>query len=289
VGVSGQVLVFQLLNGVGIGMLYFLLSVGLTMIFGLMRFVNFAHGALYLVAAYAAYVVSQATGSMLWALLFGPLAAALLAVVAERLLLRHTYAMPHEAQILITFAVALIVQEGVILVFDPLAKNVPVPDFLSGIVFLGPFVYPAYRLAIVAVSALVAVLLWVALERTRFGAILRAGSESTEMVSLLGIDVHRVFLAAFALGGALAGLAGALAAPLRGVEPFMGLEALGIAFVVVVVGGIGSFTGALLGGLLIGVVQSVMSSLWPEGARLMIYGAMALVLLVRPAGLMGRA
>ena len=286
---SGQVLVFQLLNGVGIGMIYFLLSVGLTMIFGLMRFVNFAHGALYLVAAYAAYVVSQATGSMLWALLFGPLAAALLAVVAERLLLRHTYAMPHEAQILITFAVALIVQEGVILVFDPLAKNVPVPGFLSGIVFLGPFVYPAYRLAIVAVSALVALLLWIALERTRFGAILRAGSESTEMVSLLGIDVHRVFLGAFALGGTLAGLAGALAAPLRGVEPFMGLEALGIAFVVVVVGGIGSFTGALLGGILIGVVQSVMSSLWPEGARLMIYGAMALVLLVRPAGLMGRA
>lgn len=286
---SGQVLVFQLLNGIGIGMIYFLLSVGLTMIFGLMRFVNFAHGALYLVAAYAAYVVSQATGSMLWALLFGPLAAALLAVVAERLLLRHTYSMPHEAQILITFAVALIVQEGMILVFDPLAKNVPVPDFLSGIVFLGPFVYPAYRLAVVAVSALVALLLWVALERTRFGAILRAGSESTEMVSLLGIDVHRVFLGAFALGGALAGLAGALAAPLRGVEPFMGLEALGIAFVVVVVGGIGSFTGALLGGILIGVVQSVMSSLWPEGARLMIYGAMALVLLVRPAGLMGRA
>ena len=286
---SGQVLVFQLLNGIGIGMIYFLLSVGLSMIFGLMRFVNFAHGALYLVAAYTAYVVSMLTGSMLWALLFGPLVAAVLAVVAERLLLRHTYAMAHEAQILITFAVALIVQESVILLFDPLAKNVPVPDFLGGIVFLGPFVYPAYRLAVVAVSALVALLLWIALERTRFGAILRAGSESAEMVSLLGINVQRVFLAAFALGGALAGLAGALAAPLRGVEPFMGLEALGIAFVVVVVGGIGSFTGALLGGLLIGVVQSVMSSLWPEGARLMIYGAMALVLLVRPTGLMGLA
>jgi branched-chain amino acid transport system permease protein len=287
--VSGQLLVFQVLNGIGIGMIYFLLSVGLTMIFGLMRFVNFAHGALYLVAAYAAYVVSQLTGTMLWALIAGPLVAAALAVVAERLLLRHTYAMPHEAQILITFAVALIVQESVILIFDPLAKNVPVPAFLSGIVFIGPFVYPAYRLAVVAVAAAVALLLWLVLERTRFGAILRAGSESSEMVSLLGIDVHRVFLAAFALGGALAGLAGALAAPLRGVEPFMGLEALGIAFVVVVVGGIGSFSGALLGGLLIGVVQSVMSSLWPEGARLMIYGAMALVLLTRPAGLMGRA
>lgn len=286
---SGQVLVFQLLNGIGIGMIYFLLSVGLTMIFGLMRFVNFAHGALYLVAAYAAYVVAQVTGTMLWALLFGPLAAAVVAVVAERLLLRHTYSMQHDAQILITFAVAMIIQEGVILIFDPLAKNVPVPGFLSGIVFLGPFVYPAYRLAVVVVAAIVALLLWLALERTRFGAILRAGSESTEMVALLGIDVHRIFLGAFALGGALAGLAGALAAPLRGVEPFMGLEALGVAFVVVVAGGIGSFTGALVGGLLIGVVQSVMSSLWPDGAWLMIYGTMALVLIVRPAGLMGRA
>jgi branched-chain amino acid transport system permease protein len=251
--------------------------------------VNFAHGALYLAAAYVAYAVSLLTGSMLWAILLGPLAAGLLAVAAERLLLRHTYSMPHEAQILITFAVALVFQEVVIMIFGPQAKNVPVPDFLSGIVFLGPFVYPAYRLAIVGVSALVALLLWVALERTRFGSILRAGAESTEMVSLLGIDIHRIFMAAFGLGGALAGLAGALAAPLRGVEPFMGLEALAIAFVVVVVGGIGSFAGALLGGLLIGVVQSVMSSLWPEGARLMIYGAMALVLLTRPAGLMGRA
>jgi branched-chain amino acid transport system permease protein len=196
--------------------------------------------------------------------------------------------MPHEAQILITFGVALVVQEAVILVFDPMAKNVPVPDFLAGIVFLGPFIYPAYRLAVVGVAAVVALLLWLALERTRFGAILRAGSESAEMTSLLGIDVNRVFLGAFALGGGLAGLAGALAAPLRGVEPFMSEEALGIAFVVVVVGGIGSFTGALLGGLLIGVVQSVMSSVWPEGARLMIYGAMALVLLARPSGLMGR-
>jgi branched-chain amino acid transport system permease protein len=287
--VQGQIILFQVLNGIGIGMIYFLLSVGLTMIFGLMRFVNFAHGTLYLVAAYTAYSVSLLTGSIWWALILGPLMAAAVALVSERLILRHTYSMPHESQILVTFALALIIQELVILIFDPLAKNVPVPSLLSGIVFIGPFVYPAYRLAVVIAAAVIAVLLWVGLERTRFGAILRAGSESTEMVSLLGIDVHRVFMIAFAIGGALAGLAGTLAAPLRGVEPFMGLEALGIAFVVVVVGGIGSFTGALLGGLLIGIVQSMMSSLWPEGARLMIYGAMALVLLARPAGLMGRA
>jgi branched-chain amino acid transport system permease protein len=285
---STQLLLFQVLNGVGIGMIYFLLSVGLTLIFGLMRFVNFAHGAFYLAAAYIAYAVVLWTGSFWWALLLGPVLVAILALVIERLLLRHTYALPHEAQILITFAVALLIQEAVILLFSPLGHNVPVPSALSGIVFLGPYVYPAYRLAVVGVAALVAVVLWIAIERTKMGSILRAGSESAEMVGLLGINVDRVFMATFALGAALAGLAGVLVAPLRGVEPFMSAEALGIAFVVVVVGGLGTLSGALVGGILIGLVQSIMSTLWPEGAQLMIYAAMALVIMIRPTGLMGR-
>lgn len=285
---SMQLLVFQVLNGLGIGMIYFLLSVGLTLIFGLMRFVNFAHGAFYLVAAYMAFAITRATGSIWIALVAGPLAVALLAVVVERVLLRHTYRMPHEVQILITFAVALLIQETVIVIFGPLGQNVPVPPALSGIVFLGPYVYPAYRLAVVAVAAVVALGLWFVVERTKLGAVLRAGSESAEMVGLLGINVDRVFMTTFALGGALAGLAGVLAAPLRGVEPFMSVEALGIAFVVIVVGGLGTLSGALVGGLLIGLVQSIMSTLWPQGAQLMIYAAMALVILARPSGLLGR-
>jgi branched-chain amino acid transport system permease protein len=285
---SAQLLLFQVLNGVGIGMIYFLLSVGLTLIFGLMRFVNFAHGAFYLAAAYIAYAVVLWTGSFWWALLLGPVLVAILALAIERLLLRHTYALPHEAQILITFAVALIIQEVVILLFTPLGHNVPVPSALSGILFLGPYVYPAYRLAVIGVAALVAVVLWIAIERTKMGSILRAGSESAEMVGLLGINVVRVFMSTFALGAALAGLAGVLVAPLRGVEPFMSAEALGIAFVVVVVGGLGTLSGALVGGILIGLVQSIMSTLWPEGAQLMIYAAMALVIMIRPTGLMGR-
>jgi branched-chain amino acid transport system permease protein len=285
---SAQLLLFQVLNGVGIGMIYFLLSVGLTLIFGLMRFVNFAHGAFYLAAAYIAYAVVLWTGSFWWALLLGPVLVAILALAIERLLLRHTYALPHEAQILITFAVALIIQEVVILLFTPLGHNVPVPSALSGILFLGPYVYPAYRLAVIGVAALVAVVLWIAIERTKMGSILRAGSESAEMVGLLGINVDRVFMSTFALGAALAGLAGVLVAPLRGVEPFMSAEALGIAFVVVVVGGLGTLSGALVGGILIGLVQSIMSTLWPEGAQLMIYAAMALVIMIRPTGLMGR-
>jgi branched-chain amino acid transport system permease protein len=285
---STQLLLFQVLNGVGIGMIYFLLSVGLTLIFGLMRFVNFAHGAFYLAAAYIAYAVVLWTGSFWWALLLGPVLVAILALAIERLLLRHTYALPHEAQILITFAVALFIQEVVILLFTPLGHNVPVPAALSGVLFLGPYVYPAYRLAVVGAAVLVAIVLWIAIERTKMGSILRAGSESAEMVSLLGINVDRVFMATFALGAALAGLAGVLVAPLRGVEPFMSAEALGIAFVVVVVGGLGTLSGALVGGILIGLVQSIMSTLWPEGAQLMIYAAMALVILVRPTGLLGR-
>jgi branched-chain amino acid transport system permease protein len=286
---SAQLLLFQVLNGLGIGMIYFLLSVGLTLIFGLMRFVNFAHGAFYLVAAYLTYAITQATGNFWWALLAAPLIVGLLALVVERVLLRHTYAMTHEAQILITFAVALFMQEAVIFLFGPQAQNVPTPAALSGIVFLGPYVYPAYRLAVVACVALIAIVLWFVVERTKLGAALRAGSENTEMVGLLGINVDRVFMVTFALGGALAGLAGVLAAPMRGVEPFMSVEALGIAFVVVVVGGLGTLSGALLGGLLIGFVQSIMSTLWPQGAQLMIYAAMALVILTRPAGLMGRS
>lgn len=283
-----QLLLFQILNGVGIGMIYFLLSVGLTLVFGLMRFVNFAHGAFYLIAAYLAYAIVAATGSLCIAMIAAPLAVTVIAIIVERLFLRHTYRMPHEAQILITFAIALLAQELIIIAFGPLGHNVPTPPALSGVVFLGPYVYPAYRLFVVAVTAGVAVALWFVVERTRLGAILRAGSESAEMVGLLGVNVSRVFMATFALGGALAALAGVLAAPIRGVEPFMSSEALGIAFVVVVVGGLGTLSGALVGGLLIGVVQSVMSTLWPGGAQLMIYAAMALVILTRPTGLFGR-
>lgn len=284
-----QILAFGALNGVGIGMIYFILSVGLTMIFGLMRFVNFAHGALYMVAAYAAFTIAQWTGSVLPALLVSPLLAAVFALVSERLLLRRTYNLPHESQILITFALAILAQESVIMIFGTSGQNVPVPESLSGIVFLGGFVYPTYRLFVVAVAVAIAAAMWIVIERTRFGAIVRAAAENSEMIGLLGIDSRKVFMAAFAFGGALAGLAGALAAPLRGVEPLMGREALAVAFVVVILGGLGSFSGALLAALLIGITQSVMSMIWPAGAQLMIYGVMTMILAFRPAGLMGRS
>jgi branched-chain amino acid transport system permease protein len=285
---SPQLFVYGALNGVGIGMIYFILSVGLTMIFGLMRFVNFAHGAFYMVSAYAAFVTAQWTGSVLPALVISPLLAAAFALASERVLLRRTYNLPHESQILITFALAILAQESITMIFGTLGKNVPVPPSLAGVLILGGFVYPTYRLFVVGVAIVIAISMWAIIERTRVGAVVRAAAENAEMMGLLGFDSRKVFMAAFAFGGALAGLAGALAAPLRGVEPLMGREALAIAFVVVILGGLGSFTGALLAALVIGITQSTMSMIWPGGAYLMIYGVMTIILALRPAGLMGR-
>jgi branched-chain amino acid transport system permease protein len=283
-----NIYLLQVVNGIGIGMLYFLLAVGLSIIFGLLRFVNFAHGAFYLLGAYFCFQLAHWGVSFWLALLVAPLAVGALGWVAEKLVLRHVYESAHEYHIVVTVGLALVVQELVILQWGAIGDTVAVPESLQGVVMWSSFVYPKYRLFVIGFTAVLAVLLWYILEGTRLGSAVRAGSESTEMVSLLGVNVFRIFSLTFGLGAATAALAGVLAAPIRGVEPFMGIEALGIAFVIVVVGGMGSFSGALLGGLLIGVVQSVMSTLWPQGASLMVYVAMAAVLLLRPHGLLGR-
>ncbi len=283
-----SIYLLQTINGIGIGMLYFLLAVGLSIVFGLLRFVNFAHGAFYLLGAYFCYQMTRWGMSFWLSLIVVPLAVGALGWLVEKLMLRHVYAKAHEFHIIVTVGLALVVQELVIVQWGPLGDSVAVPDLLQGVVMWGSFVYPKYRLFVIGFTAVLAVLLWWLLEGTRLGSAVRAGSESTEMVSLLGVNVLRIFSLVFALGAATAALAGVLAAPIRGAEPFMGVEALGVAFVIVVVGGLGRFGGALVGGLLIGIVQSVMSTLWPEGARLMIYVAMAAVLLLRPHGLLGR-
>lgn len=283
-----NVYLFQLLNGVGIGMIYFLIAVGLSIIFGLLHFVNFAHGAFYLLGSYLAYQTLIWTENFWVCLVAAPLIVAALGWLTEKLLIHRVYGLHFTFHILSTFGLALIIREVVILIWGPTGQSIPAPDLLSGVVFLGDFAYPIYRLFVIGFAAVMAVGLWYLLDRTRFGAVIRAGSESTEMVSLLGIDIYRAFAVTFALGAGFAALAGVLIAPIRGAEPFMGTEALGIAFVVVVLGGMGTFIGALVGGLLVGIVQSMMSSLWPEAAQLMIYTIMAAVILARPYGLFGR-
>lgn len=284
-----NIYVLQVVNGIGLGMLYFLIAVGLSIIFGLLRFVNFAHGAFFMVGAYLAYSVVHWLDWSFWASLFVvPIVAFALAVFLERTLLRHAYGLGHTAQILLTFGLAMILQEVAIVIWGTDAHHMPTPDALSGVFQWGNFIYPQYRMFATGFTIALAAVLWWLLEGTRIGAMVRAGSEHSEMMSLLGCDIHKVFTLVFGLGAALAALAGMLAAPIRGVEPFMGLESLSIAFVVVVIGGMGSFPGALVGGLLIGILQSVLSTAWPEMARPIIYVCMAGVLLVRPYGLFGR-
>ncbi|MBN2752697.1 MAG: branched-chain amino acid ABC transporter permease [Rhodospirillaceae bacterium] len=280
---------FLTLNGLGLGMIYFLISVGLTIIFGLLNFVNFAHGAFFMLGSYLCYALLALTGQFWVALIFGPLIVGVLAWGAEKVLIRRAYHLPHTFHILITVGIALILQETSILIWGPVGKSIPMPEALQGVVIMGKFAYPKYRLFLILFSAVIGFILWLLMERTRFGALVRAGSESTEMVSLLGVDIFKLFSLTFALGVGLAGMAGVLFGPIRGADPFMGPEVLGVAFVVVVIGGMGSFTGALVGGLMIGLVQSLMTAIWPEGASLMIYGAMAAVILLRPYGLFGRA
>ncbi len=279
----------QILNGIGLGMLYFLLAVGLSVIFGLLQFVNFAHGAFYMLGAYLAYEMVGRGVSFWLALPLACLCVGALAALTEAILLRRIYAQAHTFHILATVGLALAVQEIVIIVWGPIGGNLPAPDGLSGVVILGDFIYPEYRLFVIGLTAVLAGALWWLLEGTRLGAIVRAGSESPEDMALLGYDTRRINTAVFGLGAGLAGLAGALAAPIRGVDPFMSVEALSVAFVVVVIGGMGSYAGALAAGLAVGIAQSLMATLWPEGARLVIYLGMAGIIVMMPRGLFGRA
>lgn len=280
---------FPLLNGLGIGMIYFLMAVGLSILFGLLNFVNFAHGAFFLAGAYLCFQAGALFGNFYIALVLAPLGVAALGWALNRFLLNKVISMSHSAHILITFGIMLMIHEAVISLWGPLPKSVPTPEGLQGVLSVGTLVYPKYRLFVIALASVIGLVLYLLITKTKFGALLRASSQDAEVVSLLGVNVGRLYSFAFALGGLLAGLAGALAAPLRGVDPAMGNEALAIAFAVVIVGGLGSYGGALIGGLFIGLVQSYMSMLWPEGARLMIYAAVAALLIVRPNGLFGRA
>lgn len=285
---SVEAVIAQLLNGIGNGMIYFLIAVGLTVIFGIMEFVNFAHGAFYLMGAYGVYALVQASGSFWVAIVVGPFIVAAIGLLLERLVLQRLYGADHTFHIILTFGVAMIVTDLVIIFWSALPRNVPVPDLLRGQTNLLVIQYPNYRIFVILLTGALALLIWFALERTRFGAIIRAGTESIDTVSSLGINIRLVFALAFAVGVGLAALAGGLAAPMQGTDPFVGDSVLGLAFVVVVVGGMGSFLGALIGALLVGVVQSLTVMVWPLGGSVIIYLLMIIVLLARPAGLFGR-
>ncbi len=285
---DGQLVLSQLINGLGNGLIYFLIAVGFTVVFGLMNFVNFAHGAFFLLGAYFAFELLQRGVSFWWAVVIAPVVVAAVAAVIERVLLRRLYRMSHTYQIVATFALAIGVQELVTLYWGPNQFTLSAPEALRGTVDIGFTVYPLYRVFVVALALALAVGLWVLLERTRFGAMLRAGSEDTDMVASLGIDIFKLFSATFAAAAALAALAGVLSGPMRGLGPTAGSEILALAVVVVVVGGIGSYVGAFVAATAIAEVQSLAIIIMPVAGDVVIYVLMAAVLLAKSDAVLGR-
>ena len=279
----------QSLNGVQYGLLLFLISSGLTLIFGVLGVINLAHGSLYMIGAYAAFVVARATGSLWIALPAALLGGVVLGGLLERLLFRYFYKREHLDQVLLTFALILLAEEGRSLLVGNDFYSVPIPASLDfSIPIVAGFSYAAYRFVVIGVCLALAAALFIWIERTKMGAIIRAAAEKPEMIDALGIDPRRVHLTVFAVGTALALMAGALNAPLSSVYPNMGDNLLIISFVVVVIGGLGSITGAFWSALLIGMIDTMGKAYAPKFAGLAVYVLMAVVLLWRPTGLFGQ-
>lgn len=292
----------QLLNGVQFGLMLFLMSAGLTLVFGVMGLINLAHGSLYMIGAFLCAAVAGATGNFWLGLIAGIAAAAAAGALIEIVVIRRLYDRDHLDQVLATFALILILSEGVRMVFGPFPLYLNVPDMFRGTVNLGIVDYSVYRLALIGFGIAVALGLWALIAKTRLGIRIRAGESDREMIAALGVNIRALYTVVFALGAALAGLAGALVGAIQSVQVGMGEPVLILAFVVIVIGGIGSIKGAMVGALLVGVIDTMGRFLLPRffalfldtsqamgvGAALasmLIYLLMALILIFRPKGL----
>lgn len=300
---SLTLLFIQILNGLQLGVILFLIAAGLTLVFGVMGFINLAHGVQYMLGAYLAVFLYGLTGSFVAALILALPLALLLGLLLEFLVFRHLYDRDHLSQVLATFGVILFLNELMKILFGPATLSVPPPEFLDfSFKLVDGLLYPAYKLALIAAGLLVALGLWLVITRTRVGMLIRAGATTPDMVSALGVDVRRLFLCVFGFGAMLAGFAGVMAAPIFAVEPGMGDNLLIVAFVVIIIGGAGSIRGAFVAALLVGLVDTVGRMLVTDGLRLimnpsaanqigpalasmLIYVLMALVLFWRPQGL----
>jgi len=279
--------VSQLFNGLALGALLALISSGLTIIYGTLGLLNLAHGAMFMLGGYAGYVAYEHTGSFVLAVAAGAGFLLLVGVVMERVIIRHFYRRPAEDQLLVTFGLSICFVEIVRYFFSSLSKTVAPPEIFAGITNLGFMFYPTYRLGVVGIVALALIALYLLLYRTRLGLIVRAGIEDSVMVDSLGINVDRVFMLVFGIGAMAAGFAGIVNAPVVSLVPDMGEAILVQTFVVVVIGGVGSFAGAVLGGLIAGEIISITSMFNPGYAYVMLFAAMTLVLVLRPRGLLG--
>ena len=282
-------LLAQVFTGLVLGMIYVLLAIGLSLIFGLMTVVNFAHGALFMLGAYFGVFLLTYTKSFWVALIVAPLMVGALGLLMERFLIRRLYGRSPDDPLLLTFGLSLILIEGVKVFWGKIGLTLDPPRALAGAVNLGFMSFPAYRIFLIGVTVAVLIGLYFFLGRTNIGLIIRAGSRDPLMVRALGIDLGRIWLVVFGIGTALAGLAGILAGPMRGAYAEMGVTMVIESFVVIVVGGMGSLLGAVVAGLLIGQVVGLTTLFLPKAAEIMVFLVMAVVLLVRPSGLFGEA
>ena len=284
---SMPLLISQAFNGLALGSLLALVASGLTIILGTLGVLNFAHGALFMVGAYTVFVVLQSTNSFVLAIAAGTVFMLVVGVLIERVIIRLFYQRPPEDQILVTFGIGIVLVEGLRAIFGGNSQRVPVPSWGEGVTQLGFLIYPTYRLQLIGIIALTLVALWLVLYRTSIGLVVRAGIENASMVGILGINVRRAFLLVFAIGVAAAGFAGMIYAPILSVTPDSGDPFLVQAFVVIVIGGLGSFPGAVVGGLIAGEILSITSAFNSAYSEVMLYALMALLLVIRPQGLFG--
>lgn len=275
----------QAVNGLVLGFLYVLIAIGLSIIFGMLGIVNFAHGAFFALGAYFALVLNRQYG---WgAALLAPIGTGIVGVLVEMVLIRRLYGKEPLLGLILTFALALLVEALLRLVFGGAPVPFSAPKFLAGVVEYGPILITKYRMVVLAVTVVALIAFWAFLEYTAFGRIIRAGSRDAEMVGLLGINLPIVLSGVFGVGCLLAGLAGMLAGPLWTVNPSMAAGAIMPAFVIVTIGGLGSYAGAIIAGLMVGLVTAMTVQFYPDWSNAAMYILMAFILLVRPRGLFG--
>ena len=288
-GIPIQAFMGQLMLGLVNGAFYAMLSLGLAVIFGLLDIVNFAHGALYMLGAFAAWIMLDEWGVNFWAaLLLAPLVVGVFGVVIERLFLKRLYGLDPLYGLLLTFGISLILEGVLRQKYGVSGQSYPVPDLLSGATNLGFMVLPNYRAFVVFASLFVCLGTWFLIERTRLGAYLRAGTENPRLVEAFGVNVPLMITLTYAFGAGLAAFAGVLAAPVYQVSPLMGQNLIIVVFAVVVIGGMGSIMGSILTGLGLGIVEGFTKVFYPEASSTVVFVIMVIVLLIRPAGLFGK-
>jgi branched-chain amino acid transport system permease protein len=282
-----ELIISQVVNGLVLGFLYVLIAIGLSIIFGMLGVVNFAHGVYFALGAYFALTLPDNFGP--WAIVLAPIGVGILGMLIEMTLMRPLYGKDPLLGLFMTFGIALFTEELIRTIWGAAGRPFNPPSLLSGFLVWGPVLVTKYRLFVLVLTIVILAALWLFLHGTRYGRIIRAGSRDPEMVSMLGINLKRVFTAVFGLGTAVAGIAGVLAAPLWSVVPSMSEAAIMPAFVVVTIGGLGSFGGAVISGILVGISVALSIQFWPAASTAVMYALMIVVLLIRPRGLLGES